>query len=45
MWQESAKNCTWQKVRGGTARLRLETGRWCGLRRDERVREQFSGNE
>ena len=25
------------KLRGGTAELRVETGRWCGLRRDERV--------
>ena len=24
------------KLRGGTAELRIETGRWCGLRRDER---------
>ena len=23
------------KLRGGTAELRIETGRWCGLRRDE----------
>ena len=22
-------------LRGGTAELRIETGRWCGLRRDE----------
>ena len=25
------------KLRGGTAELRIETGRWCGLRRDERI--------
>ena len=24
-------------LRGGTARLRIETGRWCGVRRDERI--------
>ena len=24
-------------MRGGTAELRIETGRWCGLRRDERI--------
>ena len=24
------------KLRGGTAELRIETGRWCGLRRDDR---------
>ena len=26
------------KLRGGTAELRIETGRWCGLRRDERCK-------
>ena len=25
------------KLRGGTAELRTETGRWCGLRMDERI--------
>ncbi len=25
------------KLRGGTAELRIETCRWCGLRRDERI--------
>ena len=25
------------KLRGGTAELQIETGRWCGLRRDERI--------
>ena len=25
------------KLRGGTAELRIETGRWCGLRRNERM--------
>ena len=25
------------KLRGMTAELRIETGRWCGLRRDERI--------
>ena len=25
------------KLRGGTAELRIETDRWCGLRRDERI--------
>ena len=25
------------KLRGGTAEMRIETGRWCGLRRDERI--------
>ncbi len=25
------------KLRGGTAEVRIETGRWCGLRRDERI--------
>ena len=24
-------------LRGGTTELRSETGRWCGLRRDERI--------
>ena len=24
------------KLRGETAKLRIETGRWCGLKRDER---------
>ena len=24
-------------VRGGTAKLGIVTGRWCGLRRDERI--------
>ncbi len=25
------------KLRGETAELRIETGRWCGLRKDERI--------
>ena len=25
------------KLRGGTAESRIETGRWCALRRDERI--------
>ena len=25
------------KLRGGTAELRIETGRWCGLRKDKRI--------
>ena len=25
------------KLRGGTAELRIESGRWCGLRRDEQI--------
>ena len=25
------------KLRGGTAALRIETCRWCGLRRDEQI--------
>ena len=25
------------KLRGGTAELRNETGKWCGSRRDERI--------
>ena len=25
------------KLRGGTAELRIETGRWCGLNRDEQI--------
>ena len=25
------------KLRGGMAELRIETGRWCGLSRDERI--------
>ena len=25
------------KLRGGTAELRIETGRWSGLNRDERI--------
>jgi len=25
------------KLRGGTAELRIDTGRWCGLRRDEQI--------
>ena len=25
------------KLRDGTPELRIETGRWCGLRRDERI--------
>ena len=25
------------KLRGGTAKLRIETGRWCGLKRDEQI--------
>ena len=25
------------KLRGGTAELRIETGRWCGLEKDERI--------
>ena len=25
------------KLRGGTAELRIDTGRWCGLRRDEQM--------
>ena len=25
------------KLRGGTAELQIETGRWCGLRKDERI--------
>ena len=25
------------KLRGGTAELRIETGRWCELRKDKRI--------
>ena len=25
------------KLRGGMAELRIETGRWCGLQRDEQI--------
>ena len=25
------------KLRGGTGELRIETGRWCGLRRNEQI--------
>ncbi len=25
------------ELRGGTAELRIETGRWCGLRRNEQI--------
>ena len=33
------------KLRGGTAELRIETGRWCGLRRDERICEMCEEGE
>ena len=31
--------------RGGTAELRIETGRWCGLRRDERTCKMYDRGE
>ena len=33
------------KLRGGTAELRVKTGRWIGLRREERVCKQCTSGE
>ena len=42
--------CKWRrrwlvKLRGGTAELEIETGRWHGLRREERICKNCSGGE
>ena len=33
------------KLRGGTAELEVETGRWCGVRREERICKNCRGGE
>ena len=33
------------KLRGGTAELRVETGRWSGLQREERICKQCALGE
>ena len=33
------------KFRGGTAELRVETGRWIGLRREERICKECTSGE
>ena len=33
------------KLRGGTAELRIEAGRWCGLSRDEQICKTCDGGE
>ena len=33
------------KLRGGTAELKIETGRWYGLRRDEQICEMCEEGE
>ena len=33
------------KLRRGMAELGVETGRWCGLRREERICKNFRGGE